>query len=123
MTYVAIALAVVLGMGIIVLGARYLLAPEGSARGLGLRSLPTGPVMAWLNLKGVRDIVCGLALLVILATGQLQVLGWFVLAAALIAVVDALVVLWHGGKRRFAYGLHGGTAGAMAVVSVGLLLS
>ena len=48
-------------------------------------------------------------------------LGWFMLIATLIPVADAMIVLHHGGSRTIAFGVHGGTAIAMLIIS-GLLL-
>jgi len=55
------------------------------------------------------------------AYGSAHVLGWFMLAATLIPVADAVIVLHQGGSRTVAFGVHGGTAVAMLVIS-GLLL-
>jgi hypothetical protein len=43
------------------------------------------------------------------------------LVATLIPVADAAIVLHQGGRRATAFGVHGGTAVAMLVIS-GLLL-
>jgi hypothetical protein len=43
------------------------------------------------------------------------------LAATLIPVANAVIVLHHGGSRNVAFGVHGGTAVAMLIIS-GLLL-
>jgi hypothetical protein len=53
--------------------------------------------------------------------GSARVLGWFMLAATLIPVADAVIVLREGGSRIVAFGVHGGTAVAMLIIS-GLLL-
>jgi hypothetical protein len=121
MHYIAGGLAALMGVGIIVIGASYLLAPEASAKGFGLPDWPTGDAVAWLNVKGVRDIVSGLVALVLLATGPLHALGWFVLVAAIIPIGDAIIVLRYGGAKGLAYGMHGGTAAAMVAIA-GLLL-
>ena len=46
---------------------------------------------------------------------------WFMLIATLIPVADAVIVLHQGGSRTVAFGVHGGTAVAMLIIS-GLLL-
>ena len=56
-----------------------------------------------------------------MAYGSAHVLGWFMLAATLIPVADAMIVLHQGGSRTVALGIHGGTAVAMLIIS-GLLL-
>jgi urocanate hydratase len=57
----------------------------------------------------------------LMAYGSAHVLGWFMLVATLIPVGDAMIVLHHGGSRTIAFGVHGGTAVAMLIIS-GLLL-
>ncbi len=122
LVYLAAGLAGLMGAGIIVIGARYLLAPAATAATFGLPDRPEGEVVAWLNVKGVRDIVTGLLGLALLATGQFHTLGWFLLIAALIPIGDAVIVLRHRGSKNFAYGMHGGTATAMVVLASLLLL-
>jgi len=43
------------------------------------------------------------------------------LIATLIAIADAMIVLHQGGSRIIAFGVHGGTAVVMLIIS-GLLL-
>jgi hypothetical protein len=56
-----------------------------------------------------------------MAYGAARVLGWFMLAATLIPIADAMIVLHQGGSRTIALGVHGGTAVVMLIIS-GLLL-
>jgi hypothetical protein len=49
--------------------------------------------------------------------GKRWCLGWFMLAATLIPVADAVIVLHEGGSRTVAFGVHGGTAVAMLIIS------
>src|SRR5262249_12182415 len=76
---------------------------------------------AYLSAKGIRDIASGLFIAILMAYGSAHVLGWFMLAATLIPIADALIVLHQGGSRTVAFGVHGGTAVAMLIIS-GLLL-
>src|SRR5262249_25868133 len=71
--------------------------------------------------KGIRDIASGLFVAILMACGSAHVLGWLMLAATLIPVADAVIVLHQGGSRTVAFGVHGGTAVAMLIIS-GLLL-
>src|SRR5262249_39185207 len=48
-------------------------------------------------------------------------LGWFMLIASIIPLSDAVIVLHQGGSRTIAFGVHGGTAVAILIIS-GLLL-
>ena len=108
-------LAALIGLGIIFIGARFLLAPEVAAAGFGLPASAAGDAGAYLTTKGVRDIVSGLFVLVLLATGQTRALGFVLLVASLIPLGDMAVVLAHTGPPSIAFGVHGGTAVAVLV--------
>ena len=122
LTIVADSLAVLIAAGIIFVGARYLLAPEASAKTFGLPAWPSGTEASWLNLKGVRDIVSGLVVLALLLTGQPHVLAVLILVEAVIPIGDALVILRYRGAKALAYGMHGATAALMVVIA-GLLFA
>jgi hypothetical protein len=119
---VAAAFAVLTGVGIIWVGARFLVAPQASAAGFGLPSWPTTDADGWLNLKGVRDVASGLVILVPLALGYTEVVGWLLLAAAVTPFGDAAIVLRHGGRKALAYGMHGVTGVVVLVAAVLFLL-
>jgi hypothetical protein len=121
LTSIAEALAALVSVGIIAIGTRYVAAPQASARTFGLPDWPHGDATAWLRLKGIRDIVSGLVILVPLAFGQVQVLGWMLLAASVTPFGDGLVVLRSKGSKTLAYAMHGGTAVAVVAIA-GLLL-
>ena len=110
----------VIAAAIIFIGCRFLLAPAAAATAYGVQA-ETGP-RAYLYAKGVRDIASGLFAAILIIHGSARVLGWFMLAAAIIPVADAAIVLRHGGKRAIAFGVHGGTAAFMLIIS-GLLLT
>jgi hypothetical protein len=109
----------VIAIGIIFIGCRFLLAPSTAAAGYGVPAEPHS--RAYLSAKGIRDIASGLFIAILMAYGSAHVLGWFMLAATLIPVADAVIVLYQGGSRTVAFGVHGGTAVAMIIIS-GLLL-
>ena len=77
---------------------------------------------AYLSAKGIRDIASGLFIAILMAYGSAHVLGWFMAAATLIPVADAVIVLQQGGSRTVAFGVHGGTAVAMLIISGFLLI-
>ena len=103
-------LAALIGLGIIFIGARFLLTPEVAAAGFGLPASAAGDAGAYLTTKGVRDIVSGLFVLVLLASGQTRALGLVLLVASLIPLGDMAVVLAHTGPPSIAFGVHGVTA-------------
>jgi hypothetical protein len=121
-SYVGYGLTVLVAAGIIFVGLRYLTAPAPSAATFGLPEWPSGAALAWLNLKGVRDMASGLILLTLLATGQITALGCVMLVAIVIPIGDALTILRYRGSKALAYGMHGGTAAGMVLAGLLLLL-
>jgi hypothetical protein len=112
----------VVALGILFVGLRYLLAPAAAAPTFGLPAWPEDQFHAWLNLKGVRDVGSGVLTTAMLLTATPPTLGVFMLATAVIPTGDMLVVLRHRGSRPLAYGMHGGTAAALVVIGLMLLL-
>jgi hypothetical protein len=112
-----------IGIGIIFIGSRFLWAPRAAASGFGI---PGDPSIAngfhgWLAVKAVRDIASGVFIFLLMAKAGSHLLGWFMLAATLIPVGDALIVLRSGGPRGAAYGIHGATALVMLAIAAGLI--
>jgi hypothetical protein len=120
-TNIGFYLSGVIAVGIVFIGCRFLLAPSRAAAGYGVPAGAEPHSRAYLSAKGIRDIASGLFIAILMAYGSAHVLGWFMLAAAFIPVGDAVNVLRQGGSRTVAYGVHGGTAVAMLIIS-GLLL-
>ncbi|ASO22447.1 hypothetical protein FHR81_004196 [Actinoalloteichus hoggarensis] len=116
----ALGVAVLLALGIIAIGSRFLLAPGQAAIGFGIPAT-TGGGEAYLAAKGLRDIASGLIGLLILAVGTHRVLAWYLLGATIIPIGDVLIVLSHGGSPAVALGVHGATAAVMASTAVVLL--
>lgn len=123
LTTVATGLAALVGLAVVLMGARAFRAPEAAA-GFGIPGTPTHDraFQAWLRVKGARDAASGVILLVVAVAGGPHLLGWVLLAATLIPVADCLVVLQSGGPKPIAYGVHAATAAAMAVIAVLLLV-
>jgi hypothetical protein len=117
---VALVVTGVIGVGIILIGVRFLLDPAAAGAGFGVPAPPADD--PFLAVKGVRDIGSGLILLTVLAMRLPRVLGWVTLAASFIPIGDALIVLAHGGPAYAAYGIHGATA-AVAVAAAVVLIS
>ncbi|MCG7594264.1 DUF4267 domain-containing protein [Mycobacterium sp. PSTR-4-N] len=122
-TTIGYVLAGVLAAAIILIGARFLLAPRTAAAGYGvLPDLDQPGARAYLSVKGIRDITTGLFVIILLITHATHLLGWVMLTATLIPIVDATIVLRSGGAKSIAYGVHGGTAAVM-LLTTGLLLA
>ncbi len=117
---IATGLTVLTGLGISYVGLTYLFTPADTAPGFGLPAWPHGDATGFLNVKGIRDLVSGIAVLTLLATRQRRALGWLMLAESLTPLGDAIIVLGHGGSAATAYGVHGATA--VAVAAAGALL-
>jgi Domain of unknown function (DUF4267) len=119
---VAEGLSGLLGLGIIVIGVRFLLAPRAAAAGYGVAiEEEIRGAGAYLSAKGVRDIVSGLVVFLLIAAAGHRVLGGWMLVMALIPIGDAVVVLRSGGSKATAYGVHVATAVVMAVIGILLL--
>src|SRR5882757_9516160 len=120
---VAVIVAAALGVAVIAMGAAYLIAPTANAKSFGLPEWPDGALTAWLNIKGIRDLAMGAAILVLLATSGPHAMGWYLLVTAIAPVCDAVIVLRHGGSKVLAWAMHGATAAVVAAVAVVLLLA
>ncbi|WP_167098919.1 DUF4267 domain-containing protein [Mycobacterium sp. DL592] len=121
---VGYALASVIAAAIIVIGARFLLAPRVAAAGYGVAwAQDQPPGNAYLSVKGVRDIASGLIVVILMIAGSAHLVGWVLLAATIIPIADAAIVLGNGGAKTTAWGVHGATAAVMLVTAALLLLS
>jgi Domain of unknown function (DUF4267) len=117
-------LAGLIGVSIIFIGARFIIAPRVAAAGYGVQpDLSRRSAGAYLSVKGVRDIASGLIVLSLMATGATHSLGWMILAATIIPLGDATIVLRNGGPKSIAWGVHGLTAAVMLITSALLLIS
>jgi hypothetical protein len=114
-------LTVLLGLFPISFGLRFLLDGHGAASGFGIDPWPTGAAAGYFAVKGIRDIVCGLNILVLFALGQRRAVGILVAIASPIAFTDAIVVLTHGGTLATALGVHALT-GVIVLFDAWLLL-
>jgi len=121
MAHIGFYLSGLIAAGIIFIGCRFLLAPSTAAAAYGVPAGAEPRSRAYLSAKGIRDIASGLFIAILMAYGSAHVLGGFMLAATLIPLVDAVIVLRQGGSRTIAFGVHGGTAVVMLIIS-GLLL-
>lgn len=102
---------------IIYVGIMYLTKNETNAAGFGLPVLPEPSARAWWQLKGSRDIVSGIAPIV-LVFAQPAALPWLILVESLIPIADMLVILSNHGSRARAFAVHGLTAGVMIIAAV-----
>ncbi|WUH88979.1 DUF4267 domain-containing protein [Streptomyces sp. NBC_00433] len=121
LTPTAYSLAIVLDLFVLLIGARFLLAPQPAAAGYGVPAQGDGDP-AYLTVKGLRDATFGVMGLALLAFSGAHAEAWFMLVVALVPLGDTLIVLRHGGTRAAAFGIHFATA-VIVLVSAGLLFA
>jgi hypothetical protein len=112
----------VIALAIVVIGARFLIAPRAAAAGYGLAVTPDQTSDAFLSVKGIRDVASGLLTAVVMLNRSAPLLGWFLVTATIIPLADTIIVLRHGGPKATAFGIHGSTALLMLLTSSLLLL-
>ncbi|WP_055588180.1 DUF4267 domain-containing protein [Peterkaempfera griseoplana] len=121
LTATAYSLAVVLDLFVVLIGARFLLAPRPSAAGYGVPAKEDGDA-AYLTIKGLRDTTFGIMGLALLAFAGAHAEAWFMLVVAIAPFGDTLIVLRHGGSRATAFGVHFATA-IVVLLSAALLFA
>ena len=119
----ALGTALLVALAIIAIGVRYIASPTAATRSFGL-PLPEGGANTawWLRLKGVRDIVSGLAVLAFMAWGAPRGVGIILLVEAIIPVGDMLLVLAAKGSTGTAFGIHGLTAVLMVLAAIPMMI-
>jgi hypothetical protein len=123
MHWFSVIVALLVAVGIIVLGAMYLFNPRGATQSFGLPLPEAGANVAWwLRLKGTRDIVSKLVLLTLVVRGDPHLTGIVMLIQALIPVGDMTLVLASKGSTKTAFGVHGLTAALMILAAIPLIL-
>ena len=120
-TAIPVSVAALIAVAVTVIGCSYLVSPERISGSFGLKPpAPDADTRAWLRLKGIRDVGCGLAVLILMLTADRRSLGIVLLALAIIPLGDMSIVLGSGGSKSKAFSIHGLTCAVMLVV--GLLL-
>ena len=118
---VPLSIAVLISVGIFVIGFLYIAAPKRIVGGFGLAPPAfDANTFAWLRSKGVRDVASGVAVLTLMLTTDSRTVGILLLVLALIPFGDMSNVLASGGRKATAFSVHGVTSALM--VLAGLLL-
>jgi hypothetical protein len=86
-------LCLILGLGMVFIGTRFLLAPRTGAEGFGVFLPLTDTQYAFHYAKGIRDIFSGLLLAIFAGLGYDRPLACVTLLGALIPCVDLTIVL------------------------------
>jgi hypothetical protein len=119
---IPLSLAVLVSVGIFVIGCFYVASPQRILGGFGLKPpAPDPDTRAWLRLKGIRDVASGLVLLTMMLTADSRLVGVALLAFAIIPLGDMSIILGSGGSKSRALSVHGVTCAVM--LAAGLLLT
>ncbi|MGY3587346.1 hypothetical protein ACVIGB_003600 [Bradyrhizobium sp. USDA 4341] len=123
MQWLALGTGLLLALGIIAIGTLYVASPTTATRSFGLPLPENGTNIAWwLRLKGVRDIVAGLAVLAFMVFGAPREVGIILLVEAIIPIGDMLLILAAKGSTKSAFGIHGLTAVIMVLAAMPLII-
>jgi hypothetical protein len=118
---IPLTLAVLIAVGIMVIGCFYLASPQRVLGSFGLKPPASdADTLAWLRLKGIRDVVAGLVVLTLMLTTDSRTVGIVLLVFAIIPFGDMSNILASGGRKATAFSVHGVTCAVM--LAVGLLL-
>jgi len=91
-TKISYAIAFLTGLGLIFLGARFLLSPEIAEAGYGIH-FNEHLDYSFHYIKGIRDIFSGLLICVFVLMNERRALGVTLLTGTIVAVTDMLIVL------------------------------
>ncbi len=120
-TTLPLSLAALVALAILIIGCFYIAAPKRIQASLGLRPPALdADTLAWLRLKGIRDVACGLAVVVLMLTTDARTTGILLLVLAVIPFGDMSNVLLSRGRKVTAFSVHGLTCAVM--LFAGLLL-
>ncbi|MGL3150604.1 DUF4267 domain-containing protein [Microbacterium sp. A82] len=122
METLGLVIAALAGLAIAAIGVLYLMRPRMMATVFGLPALPHEGATPWLRIKGIRDLTTGVVVGVLILLAPSTVIGWTLLAFAIIPVGDAVTILAARGDVKAAWRIHGTTAAVMIVGAI-LLLS
>ena len=119
---IPLGLAVLIAVGIIVIGSFYLVSPARVLGSFGLKPPASdADTRAWLRLKGIRDFACGWLVLIMMLTADRRSAGIALLVLAIIPFGDMSIILGSGGSKSKALSIHGVTCAAMVAVSLLLI--
>jgi hypothetical protein len=91
-TQISYAIAFLLGLGMIFLGARFFFSPEAATAAFGIRFNANGDY-SFHHIKGVRDIFSGILLCALVLMKERRALGMMLVVATIIPVSDMITVL------------------------------
>ena len=108
----------IIALGIIYIGIRFILHPEVGALGYGI-PFENANDAVYGKIKGIRDTFSGIVLLPLLLMRMRKAVAWVFTAAIVVPVFDFLVILFYKGSSDISHlMIHGITAAIMLVTSV-----
>ena len=118
---IPLSLAVLVSLGIILIGCFYVLSPQRVVESFGLKPpAADADTRARLRLKGTRDIAAGLAVLTLMLATDSRTVGLILLVFAIIPFGDMANILISRGRKATAFSVHGVTC--VVMLFSGLLL-
>jgi hypothetical protein len=91
-TKISYAVALLVGLGMIFLGARFFISPEAATTDFGIHFNTAGDY-SFDYIKGIRDIFSGILLCAFVAINERRAVGVTLLAGTIIPINDMLIVL------------------------------
>lgn len=91
-TKISYAIAFLLGLGMVFLGARFFSSPEVATAAFGIRFNSNGDY-SFHHIKGIRDIFSGILLCALVLMKERRALGVMLVVATIIPVSDMITVL------------------------------
>jgi len=118
--FILLSLALLVSVGIIVIGCFYLASPQRVVGSFGLKPPASdADTRAWLRLKGIRDVAAGLAVLTLMLTStDSRTVGIVLLVFAIIPFGDMFNILVSGGRKATAFSVHGVTCAVMLLAGI-----
>ena len=111
-----------IGLGLIFIGIRFLVAPETGERGYGL-NFSENADYSFHYIKGIRDLFCGTLILALAIWKRRAELALTLLLGATIPLVDFLVVLNAPNSNPAALWIHSVTVIVLVALAVFLYRS
>lgn len=111
-------ITLILALGIIFVGVRFIVAPFAGADGYGIRIADIHDA-SYGRIKGIRDVFSGVVLLPLLWMRMRRAVAWVFSTAIIVPMTDGLIVLANNGIQDVQHLLiHWGTAIVMMATSV-----
>jgi len=110
-------MTLLIALGIIFIGARFIISPNAGATGFGI-PLTSNSDLPFGRIKGIRDIFSGVVLLPLLMLRMRKATAWVFTSAMIVPATDFLIVLSTNGSSDLTHLLiHGLTVVYMAITS------